>query len=300
MTVLTHLTLSYNELTTLNQSTFTPIFSTLKSIDISENPFECSCELKWLVTWCKTSLNVRHSNQTVCSPTSSQYFKGKSLPAIDPDTLCTSDIALYCTIPFLVVGLLVSMALSYHNRWLIRYNILLLRLRAGGYEDVLDPQEHGDFEYDLNIIFCDDDTEWATEHLRPNLENELPRFRRIAFGDDHLPLGMYYVDAVLYVIEHSFKTILLLSNAAIRDQRFMMKLRTAVNHNLRSNLFIFLENTSEEAMPHVVKQRVSSQNAIYPFWSIWDIWDLSCWIIKKIIRKFVILLIITAKIILYI
>ena len=31
--------------------------------------------------------------------------------------------------------------------------------------------------------------------------------------------------------------------------------------------------------------RVSSQNALYPFWSIWDIWDLSCWNIKKIIRK---------------
>ena len=35
------------------------------------------------------------------------------------------------------------------------------------------------------------------------------------------------------------------------------------------------------------KWRVSSQNALYPFWSIWDIWDLSCWNIKKIIRKFV-------------
>ena len=42
--------------------------------------------------------------------------------------------------------------------------------------------------------------------------------------------------------------------------------------------------------------RVSSQNALYPFWSIWE----SCWNIKKIIRKFVILLIITSKIFLYI
>ena len=47
------------------------------------------------------------------------------------------------------------------------------------------------------------------------------------------------------------------------------------------------------------KWRVSSQNGLYPFWSIWDIWDLSCWNIKKII-KFAILLIITSKIFLYI
>ena len=36
---------------------------------------------------------------------------------------------------------------------------------------------------------------------------------------------------------------------------------------------------------------VSSQNGLTPFWSIWDIWDLSSWNIKKIIRKYVILLI---------
>ena len=34
--------------------------------------------------------------------------------------------------------------------------------------------------------------------------------------------------------------------------------------------------------------RVSSQNGLYPFWSIFYIWDLSCWNIKKIIRNFVI------------
>ena len=35
----------------------------------------------------------------------------------------------------------------------------------------------------------------------------------------------------------------------------------------------------------IIIWRVSSQNGLYPCWSIWDIWDLSCWNIKKIIRK---------------
>ena len=51
---------------------------------------------------------------------------------------------------------------------------------------------------------------------------------------------------------------------------------------------------------HTVIWRVSSQNELYPFWSIWDIWDLRCWNIKKTIRNFIILLIITSKIFLYI
>ena len=44
--------------------------------------------------------------------------------------------------------------------------------------------------------------------------------------------------------------------------------------------------------------RVCSQKAISPFLSNWDICDWSCWNIKKIIRKCLILLIITSKIIL--
>ena len=46
--------------------------------------------------------------------------------------------------------------------------------------------------------------------------------------------------------------------------------------------------------------RVLSQNGLTPFWSIWDILDLSCWNIKKIRRKFVLLLTISSKIFLYI
>ena len=266
MSYLTNLTLSYNELTSLNRSTFTPIYSTLKSIDISENPFECSCGLKWLVVWCKTSIDVLHADQTVCSPTSKSAFAGKSITVIDADTLCTSNVALFCTILFLVIGLFLGTSFAYHKRWVLRYQILLLRLKVAGYEEVQDPRDHGDFEFDLNVMFCDDDKEWIDQYLRPSVENGLPHFRRIAFGDDHLPLGMYYVDAVLYVIEHSFKTVLLLSRAAIGDQQFMMKLRTALNHNVQSNVLIFLEDISEEDMPHLVKQYLSEERLSFMFW----------------------------------
>ena len=57
---------------------------------------------------------------------------------------------------------------------------------------------------------------------------------------------------------------------------------------------------SERRVNHLIVWRVTSLNGLYPFWSIWDIWDFSCWTIKKIVRKFVILLIRTSKIYLYI
>ena len=89
--------------------------------------------------------------------------------------------------------------------------------------EIQDPRDHCAFEFDVNVIFTTDDKEWATEQLRRNIKEQLPHFDRIAFGDDDLPLGKYFLDAVLYVIEHSFKTVLLLSRAATQDHEFMMK-----------------------------------------------------------------------------
>ena len=70
----------------------------------------------------------------------------------------------------------------------------------------------------------------------------------------------------------------------LHANRWHSKINTTIE-NINTNRYIW---------------RVSSQNGLTPFWSIWDIWDLSCWNIKKIIRKFVILLIITSRIFLYI
>ena len=70
-------------------------------------------------------------------------------------------------------------------------------------------------------MFFDGDEEWAANNFRPELDGKLPDFGRIAFGDDELILGMHFFDALYYNVEKSFKTILLLSRAAVRDQIFM-------------------------------------------------------------------------------
>ena len=79
------------------------------------------------------------------------------------------------------------------------------------------------FQFDLNIMFADEDEEWASKIFRPHLEETLPLFQRTAFGDASLPLNMYTLDAFHFIIENSFRSILLLSKAATQDVEFMMK-----------------------------------------------------------------------------
>ena len=62
------------------------------------------------------------------------------------------------------------------------------------------------------------------------------------------------------------------------NRLFFSVLLTFVSTNYVQTIFL-------QFFWHLNIWRVSSQNALYPFWSIWDIWDLSCWNIKKIIRK---------------
>ena len=257
------LNLSRNQFTVFNQDTFAPILPSLMSFDISVNPIHCSCRMRWLIHLGKSHIHVARANQTVCSYDSEAPFRGKPLFEINPNDLCTSHVALFCTLPIAAVGLIGVVAFVYWKRWLVKYKIFLLKLAIFGYQEIQDPRDHIDYEFDLNVIHTDQDKEWVAELLGPILTDKLPQYERIAWTDEDLPLGMYYLDAVLYVIEHSFKTILLLSRAATRDHDFMMKLRTALNHvtNTRtlSTLLVFLEDIEDEELPHLVKLYLSEE-----------------------------------------
>ena len=261
---LTQLRLNRNEFIRLNRSVFSPIMSSIRFINVSENPFECSCNFKWMVEWLKTSRDLVQLVEGMCSPASENKLRGELLTHIDPGAMCDSQIPVYMIIPFIACTLFIIVIITFHNRWLLRYKAFLLKLFILGYREIEDLRaHHRDFHFDVNIMFAAADEVWATQFLKRNLEGKLPQFHRVAFGDDDLPLNMYYLDAVLYLIEHSFKTILLFTRAAIQDNDFMVKLRVALNHvtnvNMQSTILVFLENIPDEEMPYLVKSYLGEQ-----------------------------------------
>ena len=176
---LTTLTLSDNALTVPHESTFKPIILKLKSIDVSGNPFACSCQLKWLAALRNGRTHILRVNQTICSPASDAAFRGKSLFTISPSELCASNVILYWSLPFLGLGLLATVSVVYYKRLLIKYKLFLLKLAIAGYQEAQDLRLHTDFQFDLNIMFTGEDQAWA-EHLLPNVQEQIPDFQRIA------------------------------------------------------------------------------------------------------------------------
>ena len=256
--MLTNLTLRRNEFTSLNVTTFRPIMSTIKLIDISENPFDCLCDFKWMVMWLKSSTDLVQQNDATCSPALENKLRGKLLSTTDPSDLCCTHQKPYWLISFIAIALIViTSVIAFQKKWVLRYKLFLLRLAILGYRQMEDTRHPRDFKYDLNVMFTINDETWASEFFIKRLKDQVPDFQRIVFGDEGLPCGEFYLNGVLYVIEHSFKTILLVSKASTNDNGFMMKLRIALNHindtNMQSTILVFLENITEEEMPYLIK-----------------------------------------------
>ncbi|XP_030850977.1 LOW QUALITY PROTEIN: slit homolog 2 protein-like [Strongylocentrotus purpuratus] len=258
---LTDLSLANNGLTRLNQSTFKPIFSSISSLDLSMNPIDCNCELKWLIDWLNKPIRLIDKENTICSSASLEPLREKPLLHFDPNELCIINYGIFSLIPLASISLVVISVLVYHYRWQLRYKLFLLKLAVVGYKEMRDARDNNDYEFDVNIIFYDDDEEWIREQLRPALEERLQQFQRNVFGDEDLVLGMHYLDSVDYVVSHSYKTIIVLSRAAVHDHWFILKFRTAMDHVSDTLtefvVVVFLEDIPDDEMPFLARLYLS-------------------------------------------
>ena len=267
---LTSLTLDNNRLVGFNRTTFDPLFKSLTSLDISGNPLVCNCYTKWFNDWLREKLS--NEVQTFCSSAASTLdpMKGKPLSIFKPSDLCGVNIAMYCIASFAAAAVLLICIIVYCNRWVLKYKYFLLKLAVLGYNEIQDARDQEEFDYDINIMFVDANEDWVKDYLIPHLEDRLPGLARIAFGDDDLQLGKHYLDAVYDIVEGSFKTLLVVSRAAVQDHMFMTKFRIAMNHvsdtETENIILIFLEDVPDEELPYLVRLYLSGHRA-YVRWT---------------------------------
>ena len=103
---LTNLSLADNKLTRFNQRTFKPILSSVSSLDLSMNPIDCNCDLKWLIDWINKPMHLIDKDKTICSSASLEPLREKPLLDVDPNQLCIINGLLFL-IPLASIGLVV-------------------------------------------------------------------------------------------------------------------------------------------------------------------------------------------------
>ena len=264
---LSSLNLANNHLVGFNKSTFQYFFTKLEEIDISHNSIVCDCSSKWLVDWLSGPIKIKHEQMTFCSPVSATLgpLRGKRLMTLASTKLCHPQITGYLFVALSLLNVFVILLVIYWHRWFLRHKLFLLKLAVIGYKEFADSRRSDQFEYALNIISTDDCKEWIQQHFRPFLEGIFPDKGKVVFGDADLKLGMHYLDAVMYTVEHSFKTVLFLSRAAVQDHLFMTKFRLAMDYatdiGTENLILIFVEDILDEELPYPVKLFLSGSGS---------------------------------------
>ena len=264
-----YLYLSGNHISKVHRETFFPTNHTLR-IDISDNRFACTCELNWFITWLQNSdIIIKRPNQTQCYNTSFKAVVGKPILTFVPADFCGVNILLISGMTFLASAVGLSLVIAYNKRWWLNHKLFLLKLAIIGHQEMAEDFNADQYEFHLNLMFHEAEEEWVERVMKPALEERLPHLQNIVYGDDYLPLGMYYINAIHDVIENSFKTVLLLSNQSIEDTWFMTKLRIALEHitdtGLDKVILIFLEDIQDDHLPYLVRLFMSKKKP-YILW----------------------------------
>ena len=242
-------------------------------LDLYGNPISCECDLKWFRLYFETSnLTLNNANKTLCSATSISKYVGQPFLNFQPHQACSPRYKVYVISSVLVFCFILFIAIAYRNRWWLSYKWYLAKLLFVGYIELEDGREHLDYDYDINIIFPDDDEEWVKENFLPALVENLPDFARdrIVCGEDDLPLGGARLNAIDYVIDNSFKTFVIVSNSSFSDVHFNLQLRMAVEQmnevELEKVVVIFKEDVPQRRIPYLVRLFLSKNKPYFQ----WD------------------------------
>ncbi|XP_041454951.1 toll-like receptor 3 [Lytechinus variegatus] len=257
---LQRLLLNSNQISTVAPNTIIP--SHLNVFNIAGNQLICNCQLTWFMQWLRsTNVWLGPHNETLCSIHSFGELKNKPVWTFHPEKYCGINTLLLTGVSFAIIAVSLLCLLVYYKRWWFDHKIFLLKLAIIGYDEITEDADPDDYEYQLNIMFHDDDTEWVNENLRPALEERMPHLQKVAFGDEALHPGMYYLNALNHNLDNSFKTALLISNKSVGDAWFMTKLRMAVEHvndtKLDKIILIFLEDIKQANLPYLVRLLLS-------------------------------------------
>nr|XP_054754746.1 toll-like receptor 4 [Lytechinus pictus] len=240
-------------------------------MDVSGNPFTCTCELSWFVKWLRSSNSeLSHPNDTLCSRSSFKDMVKSPILSFDPDQYCGINILLITSVSLTALLVAAFALFAYWKRWWFNYKVFLLRLAICGYKEMVQDFEDQDYEFQLNLMYQEEDQEWVDDVMKPVLQERFPHFDRVVYGDDDLHLGMFYINALHYAVENSFKTVLLLSNNSVREAWFITKVRIALEElndsRLDKIILFFLEDINDDDLPYLVRLFLSKDKP-YMLWT---------------------------------
>ncbi|XP_061164930.1 toll-like receptor 13 [Saccostrea echinata] len=259
LTYLQKLYISGNNIAVVNRSSldFTRKIR-LQEIDLSNNPFSCTCQLLWFRDWLKSTKNLT----VALYP--HRYFC-RSPPAWNKKLLISFNYtAEDCREknPWVWIGsflgsvlflCIVVIILIYWHLPTIRNIIYLIRLRRKGYVRMVNSS---DYLFDCYIVCCESDESWVLQTLLPKLEEEL--FYSLCIPSRDFDLGGNIADQIIEKMQESKKIILVMSNEFAQDEWCQFELARAQerirNQGTEAVVIIMLRDIDNRHMTSAIKE----------------------------------------------
>ena len=215
LTSLKSLGMAANKLTLINESVLEPLVS-LEEIDLSGNPFTCICDTFWFSQWMiSTDLNIldltRRGSYSCASPASE---RSKDILDYMSQSNCVSRFGFYLTL-YICAGVSlfgIIVAGIFRFRWYFKYYLYLIRSRR---RHLLDQQDQRIYQYDAFVCYHNTTLKWVINKLLPQMEYK--HGFKLCLHDRNWPVGDAIVDTIVNSIEHSRKTLLLVTNKFARS-----------------------------------------------------------------------------------
>ncbi|XP_070188458.1 toll-like receptor 3 [Littorina saxatilis] len=238
------LNMGSNQISVIKETTFSRATrDRLDRLDLSGNPFVCSCNLRWFQSWLASGPKVlKHprykytcSNLPDTNVTSFYLSEQACLLSRDTNVLMVSCLSLLLVVMTTVFPL-------YRYRWHLR--LMLYEAVRGGGDARRRRLQRGQFQYDVYVSYASDDLGWVRQHLLAELENW---GLRLCLHDRDFLIGNNIVDDISQSVESSKKVLVVFSRHYSRNQWCQFELNFCLRHvmDFGDNLVVACVNDVE-------------------------------------------------------
>ncbi|KAF7471153.1 toll-like receptor 3 [Marmota monax] len=250
------LNLQKNLITSVEKNVFGPVFKNLSDLDMSFNPFDCTCEsIAWFVNWInQTHTNISELSRHYLCNTPPQYH---GFPVMLFDTSSCKDSApfelLFMISTSMILIFIFVVLLIHLEGWRISFYWNVSVHRVLGFKEIDGQSEK--FEYTAYIIHAHKDRDWVWEHFSSMEEKD--QSLKFCLEERDFEAGVLGLEAIVNSIKRSRKIIFVITQHLLKDplcKRFKVHhaVQQAIEQNLDSIILIFLEEIPDYKLNHAL------------------------------------------------
>ncbi|XP_062287255.1 toll-like receptor 8 [Scomber scombrus] len=246
------LSLSYNKLTVINQSTFrSGPEDHIQTLLLWKNPLQCTCDSLDFILWIENT-NVKLPGLTTmvtCDTPEKQC--GQALIYFDINQ-CVNDIQAFLiyilTSSFIIVFMFVA-TVAHLFYWDASYVLHYMKAKLKGYSSLSSPG----CAYDVFVTYDSRDahvSEWVMTNLRVKLEEEGEKHLPLCLEERDWPPGVPLVDNLSQSIRYSRKTLFVLTEGYVKTGVFKLAMYLAHQRLLDENVDVIVLLMLEPVLQH--------------------------------------------------